>query len=80
MSGHQSRPKRWEWACARIREGMEELQALQAEYGEWEVPENTENSPLAGKLQEMEDLDLTVLDEVLENAEGLDVPLGFGRD
>lgn len=66
---------------------MEELRGLKDEYEEWQgnMPENFANSSLGEKLQAVCDLDfdaesLEDITEVLETAEGLDLPQGFGRD
>jgi hypothetical protein len=64
-----------------------ELQAIKEEFSEWSIPEGLENSPMGEKLSALEDLDLEpdmddmdAIGEALDNAEGADLPLGFGRD
>jgi hypothetical protein len=70
-----------------------ELRAVQEEYEEWKdnLPENLANSPLGEKLEEVCGLNIEdaaqqirdALDEVqstIEEAEGVDLPRGFGRD
>lgn len=71
----------------------DELFALREEYEQWQadLPENLESSPTAEKLEAVVDLDLEyigssiteAIDEarsLCEDAEGVDLPLGFGRD
>ena len=89
----KSRPKRWAEAClnasnaiSNLEEAISELQSLQEEYQEWadNLPENLQSSALAEKLQAICDLDFSSgVDEIqslIEEAESLDLPLGFGRD
>lgn len=63
-----SRVTRWENAVG-------ELVELQQEFQEWRenLPENLQGGMLAEKLDAICDLDLSEL-------EGIEVPLGFGRD
>jgi hypothetical protein len=102
-----SRPKRWQEASsnclaafAKIREGLDELEAatselksVQEEYEEWRdgQPENLQQSPLGEKLEAVCEIDIesihqTVSDAVdeaegvAEEADGIDLPQGFGRD
>jgi DNA repair exonuclease SbcCD ATPase subunit len=72
-----------------LEAALEELKSIQEEYSDWEsnLPENLQSSTLADKLSTVTGLDLEPdlddLDEVeslLSEAEGLDLPLGFGRD
>lgn len=92
--GAPSRPKRWQEALTKMQVGFDELEAglsdladLQNEYEEWlsNLPENLQNSgPLAEKLQAIVDLDINgVLDgvqDLMQEAEGMDLPRGFGKD
>ena len=77
-----SRPKRWAAAVAKALEGLEELAELQEEYQEWldNLPENLEGSALADKLNEVCDMDIEGAKDTLEELDGADLPLGFGRD
>lgn len=77
-----SRPARWEVACAKMREGLDELTSLRDEYQEWRdnLPENQESSPVAEKLDAVVDLDLDSIESSLSDCEGIDLPRGFGRD
>ena len=77
-----SRPKRWAEAVDNAATALQELKELQEEYQEWQdgLPENLEQSAVGEKLQEVADIDIDSALEVVENAEGVDLPLGFGRD
>jgi len=65
-----------------------DLADLQGEYGDWQnnLPENLAQSALAEKLEEVvsldlePDLDLPSLGEMLDAAESVELPQGFGRD
>ena len=66
---------------------MDELRNLKGEYEEWQcnLPENFQSSPLGEKLQAVVDLDLdaeelTDILNVIEEADSIELPLGFGRD
>lgn len=84
-----SRPARWGRAVAKalaakemLEEGLEELKELQSEYQDWEdnLPDNLQGSALADKLQGITALDFEIDLSAIEEAEGIDLPLGFGRD
>lgn len=78
----QSRSDRWSAAIGKAREGIEQLKELQEEYQEWfdSMPENLQSGPTGEKLEEISNLDLDGAMDVLEDAEGLELPKGFGRD
>lgn len=88
-----SRTKRWQDAAqaasdalSTLRDAMEELKGIQEEYSDWRdnLPENLQGSALAEKLNVVADLDLEGglddLENVIGEAEGADLPMGFGRD
>lgn len=90
-----SRPQRWERAIDRARQdamdaadgAVSDLLELQQEYQDWRnaLPENMECTPTAEKLDDVCDLELGFLDlhelaDVLDDAEQIDLPRGFGRD
>jgi hypothetical protein len=77
-----SRPTRWGDACTRATEALEELQELQAEYQDWRdrLPENMEGSATSEKLDAIIDLDIESAIGIVQDAEGADLPRGFGRD
>jgi DNA repair exonuclease SbcCD ATPase subunit len=92
----KSRGQRWSEAVAAVqanveaaKEALEELKSVRGEYEEWKdnLPENLQSSALGEKLEAVCDLDLdgveSSLDDALstlEEAESMDLPLGFGRD
>ncbi len=82
MAKQPSRTDRWSTACDAARQALEDLQGLQEEYQEWRdnLPENMESSPTAEKLDAVIDLDIQTGMDTVEEAEGLELPLGFGRD
>lgn len=76
---------------ADLEEGIAELEELKEEFENWKdnLPENLSQSPLGEKLEAVVDLDLdftdltSALDDAeskIMEAEGIDLPLGFGRD
>lgn len=80
-------------AAEPLADALRELQELQEEYQEWldNLPENLQNSALGEKLQAIVDIDiesysddpLTDIESVenaIGEAEGAELPLGFGRD
>lgn len=77
-----SRPARWARACSQMREALDELTGLKGEYEEWRgnLPENQDGSPVAEKLDAIADLDLDSVESVVSECEGVELPLGFGRD
>jgi len=91
-----SRPKRWAKACSeaidaagKLEEAMNELVEIQGEYQDWldNLPENLQSSTLGDKLNEVINLDFDSIQsnageaqDILSEAEGIDLPRGFGRD
>jgi ribosome maturation protein Sdo1 len=74
-------------AKAQAIEAMQELESLRSEYEEMRdnVPENLQGSPYYEKLDAVASLDFSSEDveemvSVIEEAEGAELPLGFGRD
>lgn len=76
-----------------LESAISELDEVRQEYAEWRdnLPENLANSPLGEKLNEVADLELddlatAVRDAIeeaqgkLEEADGIDLPRGFGKD
>lgn len=82
MSKNLSRPARWAEAVRKALEGLEELVDLQQEYQEWydNMPENTKEGGAGPKLEEITQLDLEGAKSTVEEAEGVELPRGFGRD
>jgi len=84
-----SRPKRWAAAIAALQAvDPGEFESLKDEYQEWRdnLPENLDDSPVAEKLDATIEAAEMVIDAIgelssaLQEAEGADLPLGFGRD
>jgi hypothetical protein len=77
-----SRPKRWAAAVAKLQDGLSELADLKEEYSEWKenLPESLQESPVGEKLSAIEDLDIDTLQGYVDDLDGADLPLGFGKD
>lgn len=73
---------RWAGACGAVGSALAELQSMQEEYRGWldNMPENFQSSATAQKLEGVIDLDIESALAFVEEAEGIDLPLGFGRD
>jgi hypothetical protein len=76
-----------EAAKDRLNDALSNLRDLQEEYSEWlgNMPENLQSSGLGEKLQAISDLDLEDYElegaeDKISEAEGVDLPQGFGRD
>jgi hypothetical protein len=78
----QSRTNRWMEAASKAVSALEELVELQEEYSEWfdNMNENLQNGATGEKLQALIDLDLSSALDTAQEAEGAELPLGFGRD
>lgn len=77
-----SRADRWSAAASRATDGLQELVDLQDEYQSWldNLPEGLQSSAVADKLQAVVDLDLQGAKDTADEAEGADLPLGWGKD
>lgn len=77
-----SRATRWAEAAGDAVDALQRLRDLQSEYEDWKdnLPENLQGSTLGEKLEAVCDLDLDGALDTATEAEGLDLPLGFGRD
>jgi hypothetical protein len=82
VKGRRSRSAQWMAAVAAASDALGELLDLQEAYAEWRdgLPENLQGSAVAEKLDAVCDLDIQSALSVIEEAEGIDLPLGFGRD
>lgn len=80
-------------AKAKLEAALDELNSIKDEYGEWKdnLPENLAGSALGDKLEEVSNLDFegagTEIDnavdtarQVIDDAEAMDLPRGFGKD
>lgn len=73
-----------------LEEAFENLRDLQSEYSDWKdnLPEMSQGQPIEEKLDAVVDLDLepdiefdvTDIEFILDEVEGIDLPRGFGRD
>jgi predicted nucleic acid-binding Zn-ribbon protein len=74
-----------------LEAALSELRELQEEYEQWRdnMPEGLQQSATGEKLSAIVDdleipeeveVDLSELDEAISNAEGMELPLGFGKD
>lgn len=75
----------------KLADALSELLSLQEEYEEWgdTMPENLQGGATAEKIQAIQELDFDIeveaenLEEIersIDEAEGVELPLGFGRD
>jgi hypothetical protein len=78
----KSRSARWGEAASAASAALTDLKDIQQEFQDWmdNLPENLQSSNLADKLQTVCDLDIEGAQSTIEEAEGADLPLGFGRD
>ena len=80
-------------ASSGLADAMQAIKDVQDEYQDWldNLPENLQNSALGEKLQAVCDIDIESLtddplsdwpqlESTLEEAEGVELPQGFGRD
>lgn len=78
----ESRATRWSRLAAEASSALEELVDIKGEFEGWKdgLPENLANSSLGEKLSTICDIDLDSALSAAQEAEGAEVPLGFGRD
>jgi len=77
-----SRGQRWANAASEAMAALDVLTEIQGEYQDWldNLPENLQSSALGDKLNDVCNLDIEGAKSTVEEAEGMDMPLGFGRD
>jgi len=72
-----------------VETSVRDLAYIQAEYQEWRdnLPANLEGGVLAEKLDAVcqlelndQEIDISQVESVIEEAEGVELPRGFGRD
>ena len=73
-----------------LKSALEDLEEVRQEYVDWRdnLPENLGQSPVGEKLNYVSDeldvenavSELETIESLLDDAEGADLPLGFGRD
>lgn len=78
----KSRSRRWTDAVSRASDALNELVEIRQEYQDWldNLPENLQESPVGEKLESICNIDVDSALEIVNEAEGADLPLGFGRD
>jgi hypothetical protein len=80
-------------AADELAEALMELNDIRGEYEDWfdNLPENLQDSPVGQKLAELTNMEIESaandplenmgdVEELIDAAEGADLPLGFGRD
>lgn len=79
---NKSRASRWADACRAADKALSDLRDVQMEYEDWRtnLPENLDSSVLADKLDAVIEIDIQDAMDMISEAEGLDLPQGFGRD
>lgn len=77
-----SRPARWAIAASAAVAALDELKSIQEEYQGWldNLPDNLQGSALADKLNDVCNIDLDSAIDAANEADGADLPRGFGRD
>lgn len=77
-----SRPKRWADAVNDAAKALDELRSIQEEYEDWmaNVPDNLQETETYPKLEAVCSIDIEGAIQTVEEADGADLPLGFGRD
>jgi len=78
----KSRTQRWSEAADKAESALQELVDMQGEFEEWRgnLPENLQQSALGEKLDAVCDLDLQSALDAAQEANGIELPQGFGRD
>lgn len=78
----KSRSQRWADAAQAAVSALEELEEMRCEFEEWKdnLPENLQQSALGEKLDTVAGLDIQSALGTASEAEGADLPMGFGRD
>jgi hypothetical protein len=63
-------------------QALDELKELQTEYADWResLPDNLREGSMAEKFDAVEALDFESAIATVEEAEAIELPLGFGRD
>ena len=77
-----TRADRWAEAVGVALTAIQNLLDIQYEYQDWydKLPENLQSSPTGERLESVCDLDIDGAFGTLEEADGVDLPRGFGRD
>lgn len=77
-----TKAQRWSDAASRAVAALEELEEMRSDWATTydNMPQSLQSSPYGEKLGAMNDLDIQSALDAAQEAEGMDVPLGFGRD
>lgn len=77
-----SRADRWADACSAARSALEELEEMRSGWADTydNLNDGLQQTPYGQKLEAMSNLDLESAIDAVSEAEGCEVPLGFGRD
>ncbi len=77
-----SRTQRWSDAASAAAAALSDLKEVQEEYQEWydNLPENLQQSAVGEKLDNIINIDIESALDAANEADGADLPLGFGRD
>lgn len=61
---------------------LDELMSIQEEYETWQaaMPESLQDTETYRKLEEVTGIDIESALQTVQEADGADLPLGFGRD
>lgn len=78
----QSRPARWADACQRAADALSDLRGIQEEYEEMKdnLSDGLTETPFGQKLEEVCGLNIESAVDLVGECEGVDLPMGFGRD
>ncbi len=81
----QTRKQRIDDACQRARDAATDLRCVAEEYQEWfdNMPDNLQQSPTAEKCENAHsELDGAAdeIESACDDADGVELPIGFGRD
>lgn len=82
MSKKESKADRWARLAQQAEDALTEMEEMRSEWSDTfeNMNEGLQSSPYGQKLSAMADLDLESAVSTVQEAGGLDVPLGFGRD
>jgi hypothetical protein len=78
----ESSPDRWARLCQAAKDALTELNEMREEYADRydNMNEGLQASAYGQKCEAMQSLDLDSAISAIDEAEGMEVPLGFGRD
>lgn len=82
MSKKESKADRWERLASAAVDALTEMEEMRQEWSDTyeNMNEGLQQTPYGQKLEAMSNLDLESAKDTAEEAQSLDVPLGFGRD